>query len=95
MFYYGLSNDGHARDGVAFSGDLLHWQKVSEVLVDIGLPGSIDSQHAHKPSIFWADGRLYHYYCAVEPATHAHFGDVTHDEVRGIAVATSQTPSGH
>jgi len=41
MFYYGNCSDGHARDGVAFSGDLLNWQKGGEVLIDVGAPGSL------------------------------------------------------
>ena len=58
MFYYGLSSDGHARDGAAVSADLLHRDKTDEVLVDVGPPGSIDYRYAHKPGIIARDGRL-------------------------------------
>ena len=81
MFYYGNCSDGHARDGVAFSSDLLDWQKSGDILIDVGAPGSIDSKYAHKPGIIADADRLYHFYCAVsEAAEHS---------VRGIAVATS------
>ncbi|UCH36432.1 MAG: hypothetical protein JSV65_08785 [Armatimonadota bacterium] len=89
MFYYGLSGDGHARDGVAFSDDLVHWEKANEVLVDVGPDGSIDSRYAHKPSAFFHDGTLYHYYCAVAPALSSRIGQVEVSEIRGIAVARS------
>lgn len=90
MFYYGLSSDGHARDGVAFSRDLLHWEKAPEVLIDVGKEGSIDSRFAHKPSLFWHNGCLYHFYCAVSPLAEGRAGDVEVGERRGIAVATSK-----
>jgi predicted GH43/DUF377 family glycosyl hydrolase len=90
LFYFGNSSDGHARDSVAFSEDLLHWRKSGEVLLDVGAPGAIDSRHAHKPSMFHHAGVLYHYYCAVSPAHDPRLGEIEHDEVRGIAVATSR-----
>jgi predicted GH43/DUF377 family glycosyl hydrolase len=89
MFYYGNGSDGHARDGVAFSRDLLHWEKTGEALIDVGPAGSIDAQHAHKPSMFYRAGKLYHYYCAVAPAVNRRMGEIEHDEIRGIAVAIS------
>jgi len=89
MFYYGLCTDGHARDGVAFSGDLRHWEKSPGILVDVGPAGAIDSLHAHKPSLFFKDGKLYHFYCAVRSAADKHLGEIEHGEIRGIAVATS------
>ena len=89
MFYYGLCTDGHARDGVALSEDLFHWEKSPGVLIDVGPMGTIDSLHAHKPSLFFKDDKLYHFYCAVAPATDKHLGDIEHGEIRGIAVATS------
>jgi predicted GH43/DUF377 family glycosyl hydrolase len=87
MFYYGLAADGHARDGVALSDDLIAWRKAG-VTVDVGPPGSIDAQYAHKPSVITRDGRLYHYYCAVAPAQPGETGAIETGEVRGIAVAT-------
>ncbi len=89
MFYYGNSTDGHARDSVAFSSDLLHWEKSGEVLVDVGAAGAIDSRYAHKPSLYHHNGRLYHYYCAVAPALDGTTGEIEYGEVRGISVATS------
>ena len=89
MFYYGNSGDGHARDGVAFSHDLLHWEKAGEVLIDVGPAGSIDARHAHKPALFYSAGKLFHYYCAVAPAVNHRMGEIEHDEIRGIAVAIS------
>lgn len=87
MFYFGLCSDGHARDGVAFSDDLIHWKKSGEVLIDIGPEGSIDSLHAHKPGIVGKDGTLYHFYCAAASATDRQQGEIMHDEVRGISLA--------
>ena len=89
MFFYTLSSDGRARDSVAFSRDLLHWEKSNEILIDVGPPGSIDSKYAHKPSVFANDGKLYHYYCAVAPAANRETGEVETGEIRGVAVATS------
>jgi predicted GH43/DUF377 family glycosyl hydrolase len=89
IFYFGLCRDGHARNSLAFSPDLAHWTKSGEVLIDVGLPGSIDSRYAHKPGIITRDGKLYHYYCAVSPPTKREMGDITVDEIRGISVATS------
>ena len=89
MFYYGNSSDGHARDGVAFSDDLVHWVKGGEVLIDVGPPGSIDSRYAHKPGIIARNGRLYHLYCAVAPAGGRQLGEIEHNEIRGITFATS------
>ncbi|MCL5998566.1 MAG: hypothetical protein M1546_21295 [Chloroflexi bacterium] len=89
LFYFGNSSDGHARDSVAFSTDLLHWDKCGEVLVDVGPAGAIDSRHAHKPSMFLHAGRLYHFYCAVAPAAGTRLGEIDHDEIRGIAVSTN------
>lgn len=65
MFYFGLAADGHAREGYATSSDLRTRKKAPELLLDIGAAGSIDSVHAHKPSIVYWDSRLEHFYCAV------------------------------
>ncbi|MCB9458189.1 MAG: hypothetical protein H6670_00970 [Anaerolineaceae bacterium] len=89
MFYFGLSYDGHARDGAAFSDDLQHWQKMDDILIDVGPEGSIDSRYAHKPGIITAGDTLYHFYCAVSPADPSQLGSIDHSEMRGIAVATS------
>lgn len=89
MFYFGNSSDGHARDGAAFSYDLIHWEKATEILIDVGPDGSIDSKYAHKPGIITKDGHLYHFYCAVSPVKDKHLGEIIHNEVRGISVATN------
>ena len=89
MFYFGNCSDGHARDSVAFSNDLLHWEKSGEILIDVGPPGSLDSQHAHKPGIIAKDGRLFHFYCAVCRTPGRTVGNVTVDESRGISFAMS------
>ncbi len=87
MFYFGSCSDGHARDGVAFSGDLVHWEKSGEVLVDIGGAGSVDAIHAHKPGLIARGGRLFHFYCAVGPAEGIEGVPVS--ERRGITFAAS------
>ncbi|MBN1417870.1 MAG: penicillin acylase family protein, partial [Planctomycetes bacterium] len=79
MFYYGF--DGrNARDGLAVSRDLVHWTKWPDPILDIGPPGSIDSLHAHKPSVVWDRGAFHHFYCAVRDR----------DGYRTISVATSR-----
>ena len=90
MFYFGLSYDGHARDGAAFSDDLCHWQKINEILIDVGPEGNFDSRYAHKPGIMTAGDTLYHFYCAVAPTRPRPLGEHTLNEIRGIAVATSE-----
>jgi predicted GH43/DUF377 family glycosyl hydrolase len=87
MFYYGNCSDGHARDSAAFSRDLLQWVKSGQILVDVGPPGSIDSHYAHKPGVITHDGRLFHFYCAVSPASEPRIGEIEHNEIRGIAIA--------
>ena len=90
MFFYTLSSaDGKARDSVAFSRDLIHWEKSGEILVEPGHPGAIDSRYAHKPAVFFKDGVFYHYYCAVAPAPEKRRGNVNVSEIRGIGLAVS------
>lgn len=64
MFFYGYDGK-HAREGVAYSKDLYHWVKLDSPLITHGKAGDIDAMHAHKPSIVYENGVLYHYYCAV------------------------------
>jgi predicted GH43/DUF377 family glycosyl hydrolase len=90
MFYYMNSSDGHARDGVAFSKDLIHWEKAPKPILDVGPPGSIDSRYAHKPGIIYDAGKLFHFYCAVSPEPSGEIGDIAYGEHRGIGLATSQ-----
>jgi predicted GH43/DUF377 family glycosyl hydrolase len=90
LFYYTLSSaDGHARDSAAFSRDLREWTKSGEILIDVGEKGAIDSQYAHKPSLFSHRGRVYHYYCAVAPNPAGRVGEIETGEIRGIGLATS------
>ena len=89
MFYFGNCSDGHARDGVAFSDDLQQWRKAGEILIDVGPAGSVDSLYAHKPGIITRGDLFYHFYCAVAPAQDKHLGEIEHNEVRGISLATN------
>jgi predicted GH43/DUF377 family glycosyl hydrolase len=82
MFYYGLDRKGKARDLLAIGNDPFHFQKADKILIDVGQPGSVDSTYAHKPSVIYHDGALYHYYCAVS-------GKYP-NEIRGISVARSK-----
>ena len=82
LYYFGLDDRGVARDLVATSEDLLHTAKCSEIAIDVGGPGSVDSSYAHKPSLVAYKGDLYHFYCAVSR--------VNGREVRGISVARSR-----
>ena len=90
MFYYGF-NRRHAQDGVAFSDDLLHWEKYAEPILKNGTAeADLDYCHAHKPSVLRKDGELYHFYCAVR---HSRLGDPAENlwnEFRCITVAASK-----
>jgi len=81
IFYFGLDAKGKARDLLAVGKDARRPLKVSEILIDVGAEGSVDSTYAHKPSVVYHDGSLYHFYCAVS-------GKYPND-VRGISVASS------
>lgn len=81
MFYFGLAQDGKARDLIALSKDLRNFTKLGEVLIDVGPEGSVDSVYAHKPAIIHHAGDLYHYYCAVSGKWP--------NETRGISAARS------
>jgi len=82
MFYYGLDAAGKARDLLAVGGDAYQFRKAPEILNDFGPPGSVDSTYAHKPSIVYHDGALYHFYRAVSGRYP--------NETRGISVARSR-----
>ena len=87
-FYFGYEN-GHAQEGLAVSDDLMIWEKAKVPLLPHGNPGEIDENHAHKASIFYKDGVLYHFYCATRPNRD---GDATslYGEWRTITVAASK-----
>ncbi len=84
MFYFGFTytRPGRARELLALGNDPYHFTKTSDVLMDVGPPGSIDDTFAHKPSLIYHNGALYHFYCAVS-------GKYP-NEVRGVAVARSK-----
>jgi len=84
MFYFGFGYErpGRACEMLALGDDPYHFAKVPDILIDTGVPGSIDETFAHKPSVIYHQGTLYHFYCAVS-------GKYP-NEVRGIAVARSQ-----
>lgn len=82
FYYYGFDKKGKARDLLAVGNDPYHPAKVDEIMVDVGPPGSVDSTFAHKPSVVYHQGALYHFYCAVSGKWP--------NEVRGISVARSQ-----
>jgi predicted GH43/DUF377 family glycosyl hydrolase len=84
MFYFGFGyqRPGRACEMLALGNDPFHFTKVPEVLIDTGAPGSIDETFAHKPSVIFHQGTLYHFYCAVS-------GQYP-NEARGIAVARSR-----
>ena len=85
MFYYGLGNLS-ACDGLAFSDDLVHWEKFPLPIMTIGGRNTIDSKYAHKPGIIYHNGMLYHFYCACRDGRE---GDITDNggEFRVISVA--------
>lgn len=84
VFYFGFGyqRPGRACEMLATGSDPLHFTKVPEILIDTGAPGSVDETFAHKPSVIYHQGMLYHFYCAVS-------GKYP-NEVRGIAVARSK-----
>ncbi len=82
IFYFGLDAKGKARDLLATGNDPYHMNQSREILIDIGTPGSVDSTYAHKPSVIYHQGMLYHFYCAVSGRGQ--------QEVRGISVARSR-----
>jgi hypothetical protein len=84
MFYFGLGYErpGRACEMLALGDDCFRFTNVPGILIDVGAPGSIDETFAHKPSVIYHDGALYHFYCAVAGKYPT--------EVRGIALARSK-----
>lgn len=90
MFFFGNSTDGHAREGVAFSHDLVNWIKSKDVLINVGEEGSIDQRHAHKPGLIASqDGKLFHFYTAVGPCPLRIVNGRELRLQRGISLATN------
>ena len=88
-FYCGY--DGiHAQDGVAISENMRDWVKCPEPILTVGGHGEIDETHAHKPSMIWHEGCLYHFYCAVRPTQTEEERRKYGDEYRCITVARSK-----
>jgi predicted GH43/DUF377 family glycosyl hydrolase len=82
MYYFGLDRRGVACELLALGRDPYHFEKVNEIMIDRGAPGTVDETYAHKPCVLFHDGALYHFYCAVS-------GKWPRD-VRGISVARSK-----
>ena len=82
IYYFGLDAKGVARDLVATTRDFAHAAKCKTPVIDIGSAGTVDSRYAHKASLIYESGVLYHFYCAVS-APDGH-------EIRGISVARSR-----
>ncbi len=82
MYYFGLDSAGKARELFALGTDPYHFTKAQQIILDTGAPGTIDETYAHKPSVIWHNGMLYHFYCAVSGRWP--------NEIRGIAVARSK-----
>lgn len=87
-FYFGFDNR-HAQEGLAYSSDLVHWQKIDSPIITHGRPGELDAKHAHKASVIVHDGAIYHFYCSVRDNLP---GDKTsvYGEYRTITVACSK-----
>jgi predicted GH43/DUF377 family glycosyl hydrolase len=87
-FYFGY-NYNHAQEGLAISHNLEDWEKVEEPILTHGKEGELDAGHAHKASVLYYEGTLYHFYCATRPYRE---GDRTKiwNEFRTIAVAASK-----
>lgn len=87
-FYFGYDK-GHAQEGLAISYNLEDWEKIAEPILPHGSRGDIDENHAHKAAVFYYNGTLYHFYCAVRPWRE---GDRTKafGEFRTIAVAADK-----
>jgi predicted GH43/DUF377 family glycosyl hydrolase len=83
LFYFGRTHaGGGCCELMARGKTLTDFTKASEVLISKGPPGSVDDDFAHKPSLIYRDGTLYHFYCAVS-------GKWPND-VRGLSVARSK-----
>ncbi|HWA96532.1 MAG TPA: hypothetical protein VG844_18180 [Terracidiphilus sp.] len=82
MYYFGYDWKSKARELLALGSDPYHFTKVNQIILDVGAPGTVDETFAHKPCVFYHQGALYHFYCAVS-------GKWPND-VRGISVARSK-----
>lgn len=86
-FYFGY--DGHhAQEGLAWSDDLIHWEKLPQPLLSHGNAHDWDETHAHKAAVFRHHGKLYHFYCGVRPAQPSDTARCKGNECRTILLAT-------
>lgn len=92
MFYFGF-NYHHAQEGIAVSNDMLHWEKYPNPILHSGTEGELDEIHAHKPSIIYNNGILYHFYCACRKYREGDQSKNLGNEFRCITVATSKPVS--
>ena len=94
MYYFGNGSDGHARDSVAFSTDLLHWQKERRgahrrrTARQHRCPARPQARHdrPRRKALSTFTARSVR-----QPI--ARIGDVIIDESRGITFASSSPPS--
>lgn len=93
---FGFGFDGRQAQGaLAWSENLAQWTQLERPWLPAGLPGQVDSLHAHKSSVIYWEGVLYHYYCACRPVREedeAVMGiqDGGNGEFRCISVAASR-----
>ena len=90
MFYCGFDGQ-HAKEGVAVSNDMIHWEKYPDPIITARNANDIDSVHAHKPCIIYNDGMLWHFYCAVRPTETEEEKKCFGSEYRCLTVARSHT----
>jgi sucrose-6-phosphate hydrolase SacC (GH32 family) len=92
-FAFGFDGN-HAQVALAVSDDLTVWRCGQQPLIPHGQQGELDEIHAHKSSVIYWNGVLYHFYCACRNYKP---GDLTklkvfegQYEFRSIAVSTSK-----
>jgi predicted GH43/DUF377 family glycosyl hydrolase len=92
-FAFGFDGN-HAQGALAVSDDLTVWRCGQQPLISHGQQGELDEIHAHKSSVIYWNGVLYHFYCACRNYKP---GDLTklkvfegQYEFRSIAVSTSK-----
>lgn len=88
-FYFGY--DGHhAQEGLAWSRDLIHWEKLPDPLIPHGDANAQDSEHAHKAAVVRHNGILYHFYCGVRQAKSGDIAVCKGNEFRSILLAADK-----
>lgn len=77
--------------GFATSTDLVRWRRFQgNPVLKAGNKGAFDDRFASDPVVMRHQDKwlMYHFYCAVAPAGDRQLGEIEHNEVRGIALAT-------